>query len=230
VIEFELPEPDYEDLALADLALFRSKGPGAPLPPLNGRVSVGGPHGFKITAAKVAADPEIAAFVDENAASEYYFLFLAVSFTAAGSPSLESAAVRLTLTGVPAAPPPFALSMKPLADGDPVSVKRTATLGPKLSLLDTVDVELGSVGSEKSFQRTELVVRGTGLASATPGWEFTRTAARDLEGSCMLTMVAQAPAGAQVTVTGQATARAGGSFVRRFARDLPHPLDFSAAM
>jgi len=230
VIEFELPEPDYQDLALADLALFRSKGPAASLPPLDGRVSVGGPHGFKITAAKVAADPDIAAFVDENAGHEYYFLYLALSFTAAPSPALESAAVQLTLTGVPMDPVPFALSMKPLADGDPVSVKRTATLGPKLTLLDTVDVELGSVGSEKSFQRTELAVRGTGLASAAPGWEFTRTTTRNLEGSCMLTMVVQAAAGAKVTVTGQVTARTDGSFIRRFGRALPQPLQFSAAI
>lgn len=230
MIEFELPEPDYQDLALADLVTFRSKGPAAPAPPLGGRVSVGGPHGFKITAAKVAADPDIAAFVDENADHEYYFLYLAMSFTAASSPPLESAAVQLTLTGVPDTPAPFALSMKPLADGDPVSIRRTATLGPKLSLLDTVDVELGSVGTEKSFQRTELAVRGTGLASAAPGWEFTRTTSRNLEGSCMLTMVVQAAAAAKVTVTGQVTARAGGGIVRRFGRDLPQPLDFSAAI
>jgi hypothetical protein len=230
VIEFELPEPDYQDLALAALALFRAKGPGVPVPPLNGRVSVGGPHGFKITAAKVAADPEIAAFVDENASCEYYFLYLGVSFTAAPSPSLESATVKLTLTGVPDTSAPFALSMKPLADGDPVSVKRTAALGPKLSLLNTVDAELGSVGSEKSFQRTELAVRGTGLASAEPGWEFTRTTTRNIEGSCMLTMVVQAVAGAKVSVAGQVTARAGGNFVRRFGRELPQPLDFSAAI
>jgi hypothetical protein len=229
VIEFVLPEPDYQDLALADLFTFRAKGPAAQVP-LNGRVSVGGPHGFKITAAKVAADPEISAFVDENAACEYYFLYLALSFTAAPSPSLESAAVKLTLSGVPDTPAPFALSMKPLADGDPVSVKRTATLGPKLSLLDTVDVELGSVGTEKSFQRTELAVRGTGLASAAPGWEFTRTTSRNLEGSCMLTMVAQAAAGTKVTVTGQVTARTGGAVVRRFGRELPRPLDFTAAI
>ena len=200
------------------------------MPALKGRVSVGGPHGFKITAAKVAADPDLADFVDENADHEYYFLYLAVSFTGAPSPKLESATLKLTLTGVPAAPAPFALSMKPLTAGDPVSVKRTAALGPKLSLLDTVDVELGSVGTEKSFQRTELAVRGTGLASAEPGWEFTKTTARNIEGSCMLTMVVQAAAGAKVSVTGQVTARADGGFVRRFGRELPQPLDFSAAI
>lgn len=229
MIELELPEPGYQDLLLPELAAYRGKGPVEP-PPLNGRVSVGGPHGFKITTARVAADPDIAAFIDENADCEYYLVYLAMSFTAAASPRLESAQVKLTLTGVPDSPAPFALSMKPLTDGDPVSVKRTATLGPKLSLLDTVDVELGSAARETSYQRTELTVRGLGLASAFPGWEFTRTTARNLEGSCMLTMVVQAAAAAKVTVTGLVTARTGGNIARRFARDLPQPLDFTAAL
>lgn len=229
MIEFELPAPAYEELALADLAAVRGKG-AATGEPLNGRVSLGGPHGFKITAARAAADPQIAAFMDENAGCEYYLLYLAVSFTAAVAPRLDSAQVKLTLTAFPGAPAPFALSMKPLADGDPVSVKRTVTLGPKLSILDTVDVELGSAQRETSLQRTELAVRGLGLASAAPGWEFTRTVSRNLEGSCMLTMVVQAARDARVTVSGQVTARAGGNIVRHFARDLPRPLDFTAAI
>jgi hypothetical protein len=229
VIEFELPEPTYEELALADLAVFRGKGPGTSAP-LNGRVLLGGPHGFNITAARVAADPEIAAFMDENADCVYHLLYLGVSFTAAVSPRLESAQVRLTLSAVPGSPAPFALSMKPLADGDAVSVTRTVSLGPKLSLLDTVDVELGRAEREESFQRTKLAVRGLGLASATPGWEFTRTDSRNLEGSCMLTMVVQAAKGAKVTVTGLVTARAGGNVARRFARELPRPLDFATAI
>jgi hypothetical protein len=229
VIELELPEPDYEDLALADLAALRGKGPGGPVP-LDGRVVLGGPHGFKITAARVAADPEIAAFMDENADCEYYLLYLGVSFKAAPSPRLESAQLMLTLTAVPAAPAPFALSMKPLADGDPVSVKRTVTLGPELKILDAVDVKLGSAERETSLQRTDLAVRGLGLASATPGWEFTRTESRNLEGSCMLTVVIQAAKGARISVSGLVTARAGGNIARRFARDLPRPLDFTAAI
>jgi hypothetical protein len=46
----------------------------------------------------------------------------------------------------------------------------------------------------------------------------------------MLTMVVQAAKGAQVMVAGQVTARAGGNIVRRFARELPGPLDFAAAI
>lgn len=229
VIEFELPAPSYEELALADLAVVRGQDP-APSAPLNGRVLLGGPHAFKITAARAGADPEIAAFMDENADCEYYLLYLAVSFVAAASPRLESAQVRLTLSAVPSSPAPFALSMKPLADGDPVSVTRTVTLGPKLSLLNVADVELGSAERTETFQRTELAVRGIGLASDTPGWEFTRVDSRNLEGSCMLTMVVQAAKGTTVTVSGLVTARAGGNIARRFGRELPRPLDFSAAI
>jgi hypothetical protein len=229
MIGLELPEPAYQELALAEQVTVRGQDSATSVP-LNGRVLLGGPHGFKITAARVAADPEIAGFMDENADWEYYLLYLGVSFTAAVSPRLESAQVRLAISAVPGSPAPFALSMKPLADGDPVSVTRTVTLGPKLSLLDTVDAELGKAERTQSFQRTQLAVRGLGLASATPGWEFTRTDSRNLEGSCMLTMVVQAAKDAKVTVTGLVTARAGGNIARRFARDLPRPLDFAAAI
>jgi hypothetical protein len=228
VIEFELPDPGLEELELVADDAIRGLAPSTA--PLGGRVLVGGPHGFRLTPARVAADPAIAEFVEENAAQAYYFVYLAVSFTTLEAPTLASARVLLDLSAVPATPPPFALSMKPLADGDPVAVKRTVSFGPKLKLLDAVDTEIGHADQETSWQRTDFAVRGLGLASAQPGWEFTRTASRKLAGSSLLKMVVQAEDGASVTVSGTVTARTGGNIVRRWARRLPVPLQFAAVI
>jgi hypothetical protein len=231
VIELDLLEPEFEDLTLFNVDGVRGDEDGVPeIEPLKGRVSAGGPHGFRLTSERLAADRELSQFLDENADYEYYFVFLAVSFKALGSPKLGSAEVKLSLTANPEGASPFALSMKPLTDGDQVSVKRTASLGPNLKLLDAVDVSVGSIEREQSFTRTDLVVRGEGLASAYPKWVFTRTAARKLEGSCMLTMVVRANHGAAVSVSGVVTARTTGNLIWHFARDLPNPLELAAVL
>lgn len=233
MIELELPEPQFEELTLVNIDAQRGKGdPGdEALQPLRGRVLVDGPRGFKITAESLTADPDISRFVGADSATcEFYFVHLVVSFRALGSPRVKSAEVRLSLASVPGAPAPFALDMKPLRGGDRVSLRRTARFGPRLKLLDAVDVEAGHVEVEKSFERTELVVRGLGLDGASPAWEFTRTDASKLEGACRLELVVQAARGSAVSVSGVVTARAGGNIPWRYRSGLPRPLDFAAIL
>ena len=230
MIEYELPEPRFEELTLVNVDAVRGKGPGdSEVAPLKGRVLVDGPHGRKLTSEELAADREIRRFVD-TALYEYYLVHLAVGFREHGSPKLKAAQVKLTLTSIPDMPAPFALDMKPLKEGDQVSVERTVRLGPKLKLLDAVDAEVGSVEAAKSFQRTELAVRGLGLDGPAPGWEFTRTASQKLDGSCRLELVVQAGRGAAVSVTGVVTAQAGGNIGWRYRGGLPGPLDFTAVI
>lgn len=233
MIELELPEPQFEELTLVNIDAHRGKGDeqGAPVAPLKGRVLLDGPRGFKITRQTLKADPDISRFVDSDSARhEYYFVHLAVSFRALGTPRVKSAEVRLALASVPETPAPFALHMKPMRDGDQVSVKHTASFGPKLKLLDAVDAEIGHVDSEKSFERTELVVRGLGLDGASPLWEFTRTESKNLEGACRLELVVQAARGAAISVSGVVTARAAGNIPWRYRGGLPRPLEFAAAI
>jgi hypothetical protein len=233
VIELELPEPRFEELTLVNIDAQRGKGDpdDEALQPLRGRVLVDGPRGFRITAESLTADPDIGRFVGfDSAGYEFYFVHLAVSFRALGSPRVKSAEVRLALASVPDAPAPFALHMKPLGDGDKVSVRRTARFGPRLKLLDAVEAEIGSVEAEKSFERTELVVRGLGLDGASPLWEFTRTGASKLEGACRLELVVQAARGSAVSVSGVVTARAAGNIPWRYRGGLPRPLDFAAVL
>jgi hypothetical protein len=232
VIEFELPEPQFEDLTLVNVDVVRGKGPvETEAEPLAGRVGVDGPHGFKLSAERVAADHELSKFVDQQSdRHEYYLVHLAVSFKAVGSPQLKSAEVRLSLSSVPDTPPPFALSMEPLKDGDTVSVQRTVRFGPELKLLDQVDASLGEISNVSSWKRSELAVRGLGIDGPEPAWEFTRTASQKLDGAHRLTLVVQAARGAAVSVSGVVTARARGNIPWHFERELPNPLNFATVV
>jgi hypothetical protein len=228
VIEFELPAPELEELTLVSDVEVRGTRSGAG-EPLKGRVSVGGPHGFAITAERVAADPEIAQFVEENSSRRaFYLVWLTASFTALGSPRLESAQVGLTLTTAPADPAPFALDMKPLVVGDTVSVEGTLSFGPKLKILE-VEAEAGAASRKTTVPRSDLSVRGLGLDSASPTWQFTETASRKIEGASRLVLVVQAAAGATLTVAGDVTADTSwGNIPWPFRGKLPGPLRFQA--
>jgi hypothetical protein len=207
-------------------------GTSRPSEPLSGLIKIDGPRGWRLTADQVlAADPGLASYMGPSTdRNEYFFVYLAASFTAVGSRRLESARLKITLTAVPDIPAPFALSMKPLTDGDPVSVVHTAFLGPKFKLLDVAEAEIGHIEMTESFARTDLVVRGLPNGSQ-PSWEFTRTATRKLSGACTLQMVVQAGLGAALNVTGEMTARATlGSAIWHFGAELPRPLTFAAVL
>jgi hypothetical protein len=226
VIEVELPPLEYRDLLLARVDVVRgNEGSGAAPEPLRGRATVGGPHLRKLTARELAADPEARQHADRSR-YEYYLMYLGVSFPAHGSPRLKAAQVAVTLRSDPDAVTPTAVSMRPLSDGDQVSVQRTISLGPKLRLLDVVEAEAGSCEVVENRQRTDVFVRAVGLAGACPGWEFTETAGRRLDGAFPLLMVIQAGRGAVLSVTGTVSAQAKGNIPWRYRGDLPGPLEF----
>ncbi len=232
MIELELPEPQFEELTLVNVDSLRGKGPGElEVTPLEGRVAVGGPHGFKITAERVAADPALTKFIDGSADRyDYYFVHMAVSFSVLQSPRIRTAGVQLTLTSVPGTPEPFALSIDPLSEDYTVKVEGKTRIVPSVKVLDQVELSLGDYEKAVSYDRTERVVRGVGLDGPQPGWEFTSTAAQELEGSYRLTMVVQAGYGTTLTVHGLVTATVRGNIPWRFARQLPNPLSFARAV
>ena len=247
MIEFELgDEPAYEDLTLVSDSRFPGldqqglrtgdtlPGPAVEpvAPPLKGRVRVGGPHGFKITMDRVAGDEGLTRFIDQSPGqSEFYFVYLSISFATHDGPLLEAAQVNLALTGVPDPPAPFALSMRPDADGTPQTVMRTSTIGPKLTLPGGGAVEAGSFTDQRSYQQTSLFVRGLGPYGPDPAWEFTRAVGKRLEGSCRLELIVQAGHGTALSVSGTVTAQARiGPYPFRFRTELPVPLTFTAAI
>jgi hypothetical protein len=247
VFEFELDdEPTYEDLTLVSDSRFPGldqqglrAGDARPgpettpvAPPLKGRVRVGGPHGFKITMDRVAGDEGLGRFIDQNSGqSEFYFVYLSISFSTNDGPLLEAAQVNLALTGGSEPPTPFALSMQPDADGIPKTVGRTVTIGPKLTLPVVGAVEAGSFSDQRSYQQMSLFVRGLGLDGSTPGWEFTRVDGKRLEGNCRLELIVQARHGTALSVSGMVTAQVRvGLLPFRFRAELPVPLTFATAI
>jgi len=160
-----------------------------------------GPHGFKITMDRVAGDEDLGRFIDQKSGqSEFYFVYLSISFATHDGPLLEASQVNLALTGGPEPPAPFALSMRPAAEGTAETLGRTVTIGPKLTLPVVGAVEAGSFSDQRSYQQTSLFVRGLGLDGSTPGWEFTRTDGKRLEGNCRLELIVQAGHGTALSV------------------------------
>lgn len=227
VSDSRLPEVDQQGLRTGDALPGAVIGPV--VPPLKGRVRVGGPHGFKITMDRVAGDEGLGRFIDQNCGqSEFYFVYLSISFATHDGPVLEAAHVSLVLTSEPEPPAPFALSMRPDAEGTAETVGRTVTIGPKLTLPVIGTVEAGSFSGQRSYQQTSLFVRGLGLDGSTPGWEFTRTDGKRLEGYCRLELIVQAGHGTALSVSGLVTAQARvGTFPFRFRTELPAPLTFA---
>ena len=231
MIELEFQEPQLEDLTLVNIDTVRGATSDTGVAPLTGRVAVGGPHGFKISAARVAADQELRKFIDQNSSRhEYYFVHMAVSFSTLGHPRLKSAKVELALTSVPAMPEPCTLSLDPLAAGHQVKVDNKVRILPAVKIADQVELSLGDYERGTAYERSEHFVRGLGLDGSRPGWEFTRTTVAELEGTYRLAMVVQAEYGAALSVTGRVTAQVRGNIPWRFGRELPTPLDFATTV
>ena len=230
MIAFELPEPRFEELTLLNADPVRGQASES-AEALGGRVAVGGPHGFKLAADQVAADPELGRFLDRAAGRhEYYLVHLGVSFPPAGAPRLQSAEVRLRLTSVPGTPEPFALALYPLAAGYQVKVGSKLRVLPSVKVADQVELSLGDYERDASYERSEHFLTGLGLDGPNPGWAFTRTNAGEIAGSYRLTMVIQAGYGSAVAVGGTVTARVRGNIPWRFERELPRPLNFEAVV
>jgi hypothetical protein len=227
MLELDLGDiPEFTDLTLAAVGGYREFAKDGPLEPLAGRVQVGGPHGFPITKARVAGDEGLGRFIGQGSAVAYYYVWLGITFVAHAGPRLSSAQLKLALTSVPAAPAPFALSVRPAADGVAQKISRRVTVGSELSLPAVVK---GNVQAETSreYEQTSVFVRGLGLGGSTPGWEFTRAAGKLLEGSCLLELVVQAARDAKLSVSGTVTAQATGGLRFPVRSELPAPLTFS---
>jgi hypothetical protein len=228
VIDLEFPDPQLEDLTLVNTDVSRGTIAATEVAPLTGRVAVGGPHGFKISAERVAADPELRKFIDENSGCyEYYFVHLAVSFSALGRPRLRSAKVELALASVPAVPEPFALSLDPLAAGLQTKIDSRLRILPAMKVQDQVELSIGSYERGASYERSHRFVRGLGLDGSRPGWEFSRIPAAELEGAHRLAVIVQAAYSASLSVTGRMTAQVRGNIPWHFGRELPNPLEFA---
>src|SRR5688572_10299895 len=114
----DLEVPDLEAIAVPlvlDDRQTRHDGDPAPADPsLAGRVALGGPVAAGVSTGLVAADPDLATFVESEAnTTRYVLLHTAVTFmTGEDDPPLEIVSVEFQFAGTPSAQP-IAWSMAP---------------------------------------------------------------------------------------------------------------------
>jgi hypothetical protein len=201
------------------------------VPPLAGRVAVGGPYAVPVTPEFVAGDPGLRAFVErEMAQNVYHLVHLSLSFAAEpAAPALDQAAIELRLSAATAVCPPVAWSMTPLQITDSVNVERTFRLGPELKL-EEAGLSLGSVERTVSGPRTEIFLQAQRELRSDPAWEFQRTRTMRLYGSHRLVMVIRAGKDDAVSISGTVRAATRGNLLRWYRRELPGPLPLTAVL
>lgn len=233
MITFEPPPLDKRPLVLG--SDDPSRGPAAPpgsaqgpahppVPPLAGRVELGGPHAVPVTEEFAAQDPRLALFVRQEAAhSVYHLVLFTLGFPARpATPRLWSACLRMVLDAPGAPAPPVAWSMTPQLVTDERPRTRTLTLGPQLALLGA-EASLGEWSSTTTENRRDAFLTAGGGRGPTPRWELRRTRTMPLTGDHDLAMVVRAPRGtpSRITLTVEAATR--GNLLRRYSA-LPDPL------
>lgn len=201
------------------------------VPPLAGRVAVGGPYAVPVTPDFVADDPGLRAFVErEMAQNAYHLVHLSLSFAAGpASPALDRAAIEFRLSAAMAVCQPVAWSMTPLQITDSVNVERTFRLGPELKLHE-FELSLGSVERTVSGPQAEIFLQAQRELRADPAWEFQRTRTMQLYGSYRLVMVIRAGKDDAVSISGTVRAATRGNLLRRYRRELPGPLQLAAVL
>ncbi|WP_369232454.1 hypothetical protein AB5J56_10910 [Streptomyces sp. R21] len=238
MIEATFPELPEESLSLA---LDRTGRAGEPVPagpPLDGRVSLGGPFAVPVTPAYVAADKDLAAFVEqESARARYHVVHLAVTVAPEPrTPRLDSVQVELGLSpsGGPAVgagqEPPIAWSMTPSKISHEVEIGTSLKIGPQLKI-GPVQATLGEAGRTRTARRSHPLVEALGELSPQPRWVMRATKDAPLSGSQRLIMVIRVPIGmtAELLTTMHASVMKG-SILRRYVRQLPGPLSLSTVV
>ena len=111
-MELPLPALREQDLVLVSSESTRGPASDSPVPPLAGRVTLGGPLAVPVTTDYVANDADLRAFVTQEATQRiYHIVHLSVSFSAKrGAPRLHSTTVELKLSAPGSGPQPLAWS------------------------------------------------------------------------------------------------------------------------
>jgi hypothetical protein len=223
VFNVTLPDLPLRQLSLASEQEARGTGaPGAP--PLQGRILLGGPLCVPVTAASVAHDDELSAFVQGEAGIAAFYL-MHLSITCAGqpdSPDLHTVGVNLTLVADPgAAFQPVAWSMTPKKLTETVQNTTSAQLGPQLAF----------VGHSQTTSQSSTCLEALRELRSDPGWEIRRTANVRIGGGYRLAMVVRAPHGTQsrAEVSVRATVRRG-PVLWRYREDVRDPLSLTVAL
>ena len=201
-MEVQVPELVELDTTLAPAAATSRRGEVHPRE-LRARLSLGDPLSVALTPDFAADDDELRAFVEGEAASaRYWLVHLACTFTPADAERLESAWLTVTLRREDGGgnPRPIAWSMSPMRQERPVQRSRTLKIGAKAKVIEAnVDVGATVTGGL-------IYLEALNLQESTPSWEFRRTGADEIAGSCRLALVVRGPREVGVDGTVELTA------------------------
>jgi hypothetical protein len=201
-VEVQVPELVELDTTLASAAPTTRSGDVHPRQ-LGVRLSLGDPLSVALTPDFAADDNELRAFVESEAASaRYWLVHLACTFSPADGELLESAWLTVTLRredggGIPR---PIAWSMSPMRQERPVQRSRTLKIGAKAKVIEA------SADAGTTVTGGLVYLEALNLQEPTPSWEFRRTAADEITGSCRLALVVRGPREVGVDGTVELTA------------------------
>jgi hypothetical protein len=201
------------------------------LPPLQGRISLGGPVALPVTIDLVARDPQARAYFElESTQASFHLVHISVTFEdGAPPPPLEWVTVELALSSTSSQVQPVAWSMMPHRVTDTHELQRSFTLGPQLKFLG-VEASAGEISVASKEHRTKVFLEALRDLQSTPKWRFTRTSNMPLRGAHRLVMVIRAERGAATGVRISVRAATKGNLLRRYATELPNPLRLESVL
>jgi len=226
MISLEMPDFQFQAVNLEPREAATKKGryDRSPRPDrLSGRLLLGAPVAFALTAEAASNDKETADFLKARAAqSDFYLVTMACSFQPKEDEPFEKAWLHVNLGRADGVkdPRPGAYSMRPLRTSKEVKQSSSIKLGADMKIMD-VGFEGGvEKGAEKS--KDDVSVQAYGELTADPFWEFRSREDVPLDGSYRLALVVDVPKGvkAQAAVNLEATVR------HTFLKLIPYRSDF----
>lgn len=199
---------------------------------LGSRILLGGPVSIPITAADVQDDPALVSFLQAQAGTHrYYRVHLELTFEAAdGEPPFEAAEVEMSLsTTRQGSAPPIAWSMAPRRLTTDAATTRTWRLGPELTFAEFTG-SLGHVEGSTSRTSSAVYLEALRVLRSDPGWQFRRTADRELTGAHQLIAVVRGPHDASVHAAVAVTATVRTRRLFRFRSEPVTPIVLAAVL
>jgi hypothetical protein len=177
---------------------------------LRDALSLGVPVVQAVSAELAGEDKALLAFLAQEASAwRFHLVHLGCTFMPGDGDRFDQAWLSVQLARSDGdSPPPIAWSLAPDRASRPVTNPRTITLGAKLLIEASVEVQT-------SGSHTETFVTTYGLQEPNCSWEFTRTSLDELRGTQRLALITRSPK--DVSVTGTISLRA--TFTRpRFSK------------
>jgi hypothetical protein len=228
MITLEVPDLQMQSVMLKP-EVRRTKGARTvPSDDLDAVIALGSPMSVPIGPDKVAADPELSAFLAaQKDRYAYHHVHLACTLRPAEDEPFVQAVlkVRLARTDSIPEPQPIAWSMIPRSIEDVVEVSKTVKFGGDLKLIGVVAGTVASRERTEKSKLTELFLTAYNEQRPDPFWEFVNTSTAKIHGSYRFGLLVQTPIGTPVKGIVKLSAKV----QRKHFGIIPYRTDFEGA-